>query len=307
MANTIEYGAIFQEAMDAQVAAKSTSGWMESNAGKVIYNGGRDIKIPTVDMDGMGDYDRDKGYAEGSVSLSYETKTMRKDRGRKFRLDSMDVDETNFVANATHVMSEFQRTKVIPEIDAYRYSEIYAQTVAAGVTAGTYAPAADTMLPKLLADLAALEDMGVSNDEVVISMSVPCASIFDQIKDIDRRISVIDFARGGISLRVKSINNAPIIRVPGDRFKTAYKFNDGKTAGQEKGGFVADPAAVQINWIITPRNAPIAVSKTDKFKIFEPGVNQQADAYDINYRKYHDLWLTINKAKACRVSVSPAG
>lgn len=48
------------------------------------------------------------------------------DRGRKFLLDKMDVDETNFVASASAVMSEFQRTKVIPEVDAYRYSRIYA-------------------------------------------------------------------------------------------------------------------------------------------------------------------------------------
>ena len=42
---------------------------------------------------------------------------MTQDRGRKFQLDAMDVDETNFVATATSVMNVFQEEKVVPEID----------------------------------------------------------------------------------------------------------------------------------------------------------------------------------------------
>lgn len=57
----------------------------------------------------------------GSATLEYETKKMTQYRGRKFQLDSMDVDETNFVTTASSVMGEFQRTKVIPEIDVWLY------------------------------------------------------------------------------------------------------------------------------------------------------------------------------------------
>jgi len=72
-------------------------------------------------------------------------------------------------------------------------------------------------------------------------------------------------------------------------------FQDGKTAGQEKGGFKAAEDAIDINWLITPQNAPIAVSKTDKIRIFEPNVNQKADAWKLDYRKFHDLWIPTNK------------
>ena len=47
--------------------------------------------------------------------------------------------------------------------------------------------------------------------------------------------------------------------------------------------------------IICPKSAPIAVSKTDNIKIITPEANQFADAWDIDYRKYHDLWITDNK------------
>ena len=59
----------------------------------------------------------------------------------------------------------------------------------------------------------------------------------------------------------------PLRSVPSCRMKSRYVFQDGKTAGQEKGGFKAAEDAIDINWLITPQNAPIAVSKTDKMRI----------------------------------------
>ena len=98
----------------------------------------------------MGKYDRNNGYNQGSITLSYETKTMTQDRGRKFQLDAMDVNETNFVATAATVMGEFQRVHVVPEIDAYRLSKL----ITAAITLDTnvtysYTPAEATILKKL--------------------------------------------------------------------------------------------------------------------------------------------------------------
>lgn len=56
--------------------------------------------------------------------------------------------------------------------------------------------------------------------------------------------------------------------------------------------------------VICPKNAPIAVSKTDNVKIITPEANQFADAWDIDYRKYHDLFIPDNKKAVIAVSVS---
>ena len=122
--NTMEYAAVFMQELDSQMVECATSGWMEDNAGQVQYSGGAEVKIPKMELSGLGNYDRDKGFATGSVTVNYETKKLTQDRGRAFQVDAMDVDETNFAAVAGNVMGEFQRTKVIPEIDAYRYSTI---------------------------------------------------------------------------------------------------------------------------------------------------------------------------------------
>lgn len=136
--NTLAMATIFQQALDKQMIEGATSGWMEDNAGQVKYSGGNEVKIPMISMDGLGNYDRDAGYVQGGVSLAYGTYQMTQDRGRKFKLDAMDVDESNFVATAGNVMGEFQRTKVIPEVDAYRYSKLATLAIGAGNTTSAF-------------------------------------------------------------------------------------------------------------------------------------------------------------------------
>lgn len=296
--NTIEAAKIFQTALDQQVLEGATSGWMEENAGQVKYSGGNEVKIPKISLSGLGDYDRDSGYTQGAVTFSYETKTMTMDRGRKFLLDKMDVDETDFVASATTVMGEFQRTQVIPEVDAYRYSRIYA--LAKDKYGKTYTPAASTILSTLSEDITAVQDEAGSADLVIV-MARPVYDMFCNNDKISKLINAGDFKQGELNLMIKMFNGIPIIPVPSARMKTAYTFNDGKSGGQEAGGFTPTEKATQINWIICPKSAPIAVSKTDNFKIFDPEVNQTADAWLVELRKFHDLWIKDNALPCVRV------
>lgn len=305
MPNVLEYAKIFQQELDKQVVAQATSGWMEVNSKLVKYNGGNECKIPKLAMDGLGDYDRANGFADGSVTLTYETKTLTQDRGRTFQLDRMDVDETNFVATAGNVLGEFQRTLVIPEIDAYRYSSIATQAIAKNSALGGYTAAAADILAKLKADIYAIYDEA-GEIPLVITMNMMIASILENSTELSKQLSVLEFTQGDIKTTVRGIDSNPIIKVPSARMKTKYVFNDGKTAGQEVGGFTPDGTAKNINWLITPRTAPIAVSKTDKVRIFEPDTNQKADAWKIDYRKYHDLWIKDNQFKAIRANIKEA-
>lgn len=301
--NTIEAAKIFSQALDQQMLEGATSGWMEENAGQVKYSGGNEVKIPKLSVSGLADYDRDSGYNQGAVTLSYQTKTMTMDRGRQFMLDSIDVDETNFVTSAANVMSEFQRTQIIPEVDAYRYSKIYA--LAKEKYGREYTPAVNTILSTLNSDITAVQDAAGAADLVII-MPFTVATMLDNSEKLSRSIDVGNFKQGGLDLTVKTLNGIPIIRVPSARMKTAYTFNDGSSDGQTAGGFTPAASAKQINWIICPRNVPIAVSKTDNFKIFAPDVNQKADAWLVQYRKFHDLWIKDNALPAIRVCAEAA-
>lgn len=289
--NTLEYAKIFQSQLDRQIVEGATSGWMEDNTGQVKYSGGNEVKIPTISTQGLGDYDRDDGFVRGAVTLSYETYKMTQDRGRTFSLDAMDVDESNFIANAGNVMGVFQSEHVIPEIDSYRYSKIFALAKAGAKVTEGYTAAKDTIVEKLKADIQAIRNTVSLNADLVIIMSPITAGILSDALENSRRIDIGNFKQGEIDLTIKKFDGLPIIEVPSARLKTLYKKQDGKTVGQEAGGLVADTNAKDINWIITSKNVPIAVSKTDLTRIFNPMENQQANAWKIDYRKYHDIWI----------------
>lgn len=303
--NTLATATLFQQQLDQQMIQEATSGWMEANAGQVKYSGGKEIKIPKLNMNGLANYDRDNGYVQGAVTLEYETETMTQDRGRKFQLDSMDVDETSFIASAANVVTQFQRLQIIPEVDAYRYSKLAALAIGAGNTS-SYTPATTDILSKLLADISAVQDVIGENEPLIINMSYAVATILSQADKIAKVLDTAQFTQGGIQTKVLSLDGMPIKRVPSARLKTAYVFNDGKTAGQTAGGFVPATGALDINWIISSARAPIAVSKTDNMKIFDPATNQGADAWLIEYRKFHELWVPDNRLTAVRVSTKPA-
>lgn len=300
--NTLQYSQQFQTVLDAQMLASATSAFMEANAGQVKYDGGDTVHIPEISMQGLAKYDRDEGFNQGSVTLKFNPYKMTQDRGRTFQLDSMDVNETNFVATAGTVMGEFQRTQVIPEIDSYRYSKIAALATAENKVTTGFTPAVATILEKLEAEITDIQDVVGEDEGLIIVMSTKLRTILNNADKFNRYLNVAEFKNGSVNTTVKSFNDIPILGVPSARMKTAYVFNDGKTANQQAGGFKADTAAKDINWIIMPQRAPIAVSKTDKVRVFTPELNQKADAWKIDYRKYHDLWIPKNRFAAIRVN-----
>ena len=280
--------------LDQHAVQGLTSGWMEANAGQVIYNGGDEVKIPTMSTVGLADYDRDNGFVQGGVTLKYDTYKMTQDRGRTFQLDAMDVDETGFVATSANLIKVFQTDQVIPEIDAYRYSKIAAIAKTAGQTEAI-ALTADNALDKIREHMRAVQDILGDNVPLVLTMSTKTRSLIENSPKIGKSINVADFKQGNMNFKVKALDESPIRIAPSARLKTLYDILDGKTGGQEAGGLKAAAEAKDINWIITPLNVPIAINKTDKLRVFTPDVNQKADAWKIDFRKYHDLWIKKQK------------
>lgn len=301
MANTIEWGIVFQRALDEQMIQGASSGWMEANAGQVQYTGGKEIKVPKMNLDGLGDYGRNTtGYPDGDVVIEYQTFSMRMDRARAFNWDRHDVDESSFVLTAGNVLSVFQKTKVIPEVDSYRYSTTAAAAIAAGNTS-VYVPDAADLLTKLNDDITKVQDR-TGADNLIISMNRLVYGVLTNSKELSRNLDAASFMQGRVQMEVKGLNGFPIVPVPSARMKTAYVFNDGTTAGQTVGGFTPAGGAKDINWIICPQTAPLAISKQDNVKIWTPDQNQDMDSWKVQYRKYHDLWMFESTIPAFQVS-----
>ncbi|MBA4697833.1 MAG: hypothetical protein H2212_15035 [Ruminococcus sp.] len=303
--NTLATATIFQQQLDKIAVQEAVTGWMDANAGQVKYNGGSEVKIPKMALQGMGDYDIDNGYIKGAVTLTYQTKEMTQDRGRLFNLDPREVDETNFVATAGNVMGEFQRTFVIPEIDAYRLSKVASDAITAnkaGMIEYGYTPGATgtSALRKLKEAIKAVRDMGYNGPLVCHATET-----FKMELELEmaKQLTAITFSKGGVQTQVPGVDTVPIIPTASNRMYTAITIYDGKTTGQEAGGYVKGTTAKDMNFILMARQVPIAITKLDTLRIFDPLTNQGKNAWQLDYRRFHDLWTLDNKINGVFVNI----
>lgn len=303
--NTIEAAKIFQTQLDELAVQSLVTGFMEQNTDGIKYTGGDEIKIPNIDMDGQADYNRNTGYVKGAVNLTYQTLKMTQDRGRKFYLDAMEVDESNFIAEASKVMSKYQRTRVVPEIDAYRISKL--ANYAMGVSEDTQARYGYTLdgniIKEIKRGIKTVRENG-ADDEVFILATYDTVSAIEEVAL--GRLQSVTFNQGGIDTRVPSIDGCPLIYVPSNRMYSSIQVLDGTTSGQEQGGYKKADDAKNINFVIVDKSVPIAVTKQDVMRIFEPTVVQDLNSWQLDYRRFHDLWVLKNQMGKIYVNVQGA-
>ena len=306
--NTLATATLFMTTLDKVAIQEAKTGWMDANAGQVIYNGGAEVKIPIMSVQGMGDYDRENGYVQGGVTLTYQTRTMTQDRGRKFRLDPIDINESNFIATASSVMAEFQRTFVIPEIDAYRISKIATEAITAkkaGMVEYGYTPGATgtSALRKFKEGITAVREMGYNGP--LVCHATP-TFMMELDLELAGKISATTFAQGGIDTQVPSVDGVPLVATDAARMYTAITIYDGKTEGQKQGGYAKGTTGKDINFMILPRTTPIAITKQDVMRIFDPTVLQELNSWQMDYRRFHDLWVLDNKLNSIYLNIKDA-
>lgn len=291
--NTLEFAQILMQKLDQAAVQNMVTGWMDSNAGQVKYTGGNEVKIPTITTDGLATYGRNgnTGFVDGAATLTYSTYTMTQDRGRRFQLDRNDVDETNFVATASQIMSQFQLNKVVPEIDAYRISKL-ASYADDSMTKADYTPAAASIVSEIKTGIKEIRKQGYNGGLVIMAT-------YDVVNEIEMamagKLIATTFSQVGFNTTCSTIDGVPIVPVPDNRMYTAITLYDGKTSGQTAGGYIKGSTAKDINFIIVPSDVPIGITKQDNMRIFTPDVNQTSDAWLMDYRRYHDLWVLTNK------------
>lgn len=304
--NVLEYAKLFETNLDLLAVQTLKTGFMDANSGQVRYSGGDEVKVPKLSVQGLGNYSREEGYVRGAVNLSYQTLKMTQDRGRKFMIDAMDVDESNFLATAGNVMGEFQRTMLVPEIDAYRISKL--ATTAMGVDGDVqaeygYTVDGSSIIKKIKTAVKRIRENGYDGE-------IDILATYDVVGAVEEaalgKLTAMTFSQAGINTQVPQIDGCPLIAVPSNRMYTAITVYDGKTGGQEAGGYKKGEKGLDVNFIAIARNVPIAVTKQDKMRIFTPDTYQAANAWSIDYRRYHDLWVLDNKKGSLFVNVKDA-
>ncbi len=83
----------------------------------------KEIVYPHIAVTGLGDYDRNSGYTQGTVDFNWESTKYNYDRGAKLSVDVMDNQETYNLAFGM-AGAELMRTKVAPEADAFTFATL---------------------------------------------------------------------------------------------------------------------------------------------------------------------------------------
>ena len=270
MANNIALSKVYTNLLDEVYQQSSLTAVLESDA-TLSRQGANanEIVIPKLSMDGLGDYNRNSGYTNGDVDLTWETVQFNYERGRMFQVDDMDNEETQNIAFG-RLAGEFIRTKVVPELDAFRFSK-YASATGVGLATGTLATGVDV--------INALRTATSSMDEAEVPMEdrhlFITPTLLGLVEDLDTTKSKEVLSRF-----------ATITKVPQTRFYSAIELLDGKTVGEEKGGYKKAELGVELNFEIIHKPATLQFTKHAVPKIISPEMNQDADAWKYGYRNY---------------------
>lgn len=238
-----------------------------------------EIIIPKIDMDALGDYDRNSGYTNGDVTLTNETVKFNYERGRMFSVDTMDNEETAGIAYGK-LASEFIRTKVAPEGDAFRFAT-YAGVdgISKVATPATLSTGAD-VISALRAATNKMDEDEVTYERRYLFITPTLKGLIDDLDTTKSKEVLSRFEQ--------------VILVPQTRFYTAIDMLDGKSTNETKGGYkrhakgseTGDTNGADINFMVIQKDAVMQYNKHIAPKVVTPEQNQTADAWKFGYRKY---------------------
>ena len=284
--NSLEFNKKLSEQLDKKLVQESVTGFFADNALKAKFIGAQTVLIPDAEMTGMGDYDREKGFAKGAITIKNTPFTLQQDRSVTFNIDDQDMDETGVSETMSGYMSMFVEEHSAPEVDAYVLSKLAALAIEKQNTVtGTPASQAYKMFTEAQAKV---QNKAGYNKELVAFVDSTFWAAIMNTPEIARQLVVSDFKHGEVNLQVKKLNGVAIIPVTDDRMKTAYEFKSGSVDGTDPGGFEALDTAKSIGLLMLPKKGCSLVKKTEKTRIFSPEQNLNADAWKGDYRIYYD-------------------
>ncbi|MGM9879488.1 MAG: hypothetical protein ACI31R_05670 [Bacilli bacterium] len=260
--NNIELSTVYLPLLDKVYKQASKTSILEGDEATMKRGDNGELKVAKLDMDALGDFDRNSGYTKGSTTFRWETIKYDKERSQDLRIDRLDNAEALRLPFAK-LSSEFIRTKVVPETDAARIAKI------AG-TEGISTKAEN--LSDGLAVISALRACSNKMDE-------------DEVDPENRILFITPTNRGMVSdldtNKSKEVLSkfSTIIEVPQSRMYTKIELKDGKT----EYGYAKATDGKEINFLCVEKSA--AVVHMEQFiKYFTPDEDQDGDDNVFKYR-----------------------
>lgn len=305
MANTINYASIFNRILDEKFYILPRTMWMENTNAGIVWEGGKEVKIPKLGMDGLGNMN---GYRapQGDLVLDWETKILQWYRGRNFSIGRYDVDETNFALTVGNALRVFLNEQVIPEVDCVRIASVAQGAVGYGtiVPQATASITASNILGLILDDIAKVQDKIGENEQLYIQISTGLKNLLEQSEKIQKYMNVRDFAIRSANVKLDALNDQYLIGTPSRYMHSVFGMNDGVTGGQTVGGVTFTNLGANINWMICARPAVDAIARPQITKVIDPDTNQDGEYWKVMFSIYHGNWIMENKGDGLLVNLN---
>ena len=303
--NSINYAAVFNRILDEKFYILPRTMWMENTNPGIEWEGGREVKIPYIGVNGLGNM---SGYKapDGDLTLGYETKQLQYYRGRNFAIGRYDVDETNFALTVGNALKVFLNEKVIPEIDCLRIAAAAQGALGYGtvVPQATASITTANILGLLLDDIAKVQDKIGEGEQLYIQISTKLKNLLEQSTGLTKYLNVRDFNVRSANLKIEALNDQYLIGTPSAYMHSVFGLNDGVTGGQTVGGVTFTNLGADVNWIIAARPAVDAISRPQITKVIDPDMNQDGEYWKIMFSVYHGLWVMEQKGDGLLVNLN---
>ena len=269
MANTLALAKKYTELLDEVYQKTSLTSDLDGDSSNIKDGANaEEFVIPKISLQGLASYSKTSGYVGGDITLAWETVKANFDRGRGFNIDAVDNEDTaiNLIGK---LAAEFERTKVVPELDAFRFASYaaLAGTTPSGATLST----GDAVVAALRVAATAMDEAEVSEESRILYITSTLKALVDDLDTTKSRAIMTRFSKTVI--------------VPQARFYTAITQYDGTTGGQEDGGYIKNSSTGKdINFLVIDPKAILQIQKHKVNKLIAPEINQSADAWLLNYR-----------------------
>ena len=242
---------------------------LESNATLTKQGANEDeICIPKIEMSGLADYDRNTGYTQSGISMTWQNVKFNYTLRWKFNVDTI-YDEKTLELILKQLIDEVVRTKIIPQHDAFRFAR-YADLAGIKVS-GTLSTGVEVLEALQVATIAMNNaDIPSENRHLFIT-----SDLLLEAQNID--------ANKSYSILVKFTS---ITEVPKNMFHTTIDLLDGKCSGKEKTGFKKASDRKDINFLIVEKSSVMQLTKYKEGKIISPEDNQDGDALVLYLHEY---------------------
>lgn len=238
-----------------------------------------ELIIPKLSMQGLADYSRNGGYIDGDVTLTNESVRCNFDRGRMFTVDTLDNAETAGLAFG-RLAGEFIRTKVVPELDAFRFAA-YAQTTGISTVTGAALSTGAGVVEAIRAAINKMDEDEVPQEQRYLYITPTLLGLVEDLDTTKSKKVLEGFAK--------------ITKVPQSRFYTKIAQKSGKiittgdgqdasTTDETAGGYAKASDGKNINFMVIHKPALIQYQKHTVPKVITPEQNQTADAWKFGYR-----------------------